>query len=353
MYKPWATVHIFIVSFLHLLQGSDYENGSVKRTSLSALERSEQQIRRASSLEELLRITHSEDWKLWKCRLKLKSLANLDSRSASHRSTRFAAAFYDIDTLKVIDEEWQKTQCVPRETCVEVAKELGTTTNKFFKPPCVNVFRCGGCCNEESLSCMNTSTTYVSKTLFEISVPLTSVPEPVPIKIANHTGCKCLSNTQRHQYAIIRRSVQYPEEDGCPFTNKLCHNGWIWDSDKCECVVDVQHPNRREGLPPLAELAMCGQHMEFDEENCECICRQKCPTDFFQSKENCSCYLCRESQESCALKHKIFHADTCSCEDKCPSQPRTCPTAKPMCSRHCRCPKEKRGSHGSQSKESP
>lgn len=42
-----------------------------------------------------------------------------------------------------------------------------------------------------------------------------------------------------------------------------------------------------------------------------------------------------------------------SCEDKCPSQPRTCPTAKPTCARHCRCPKEKRGSHGSQSKENP
>uniref|UniRef100_A0A8C9G824 Platelet-derived growth factor (PDGF) family profile domain-containing protein n=1 Tax=Pavo cristatus TaxID=9049 RepID=A0A8C9G824_PAVCR len=254
----------------------------------------------------------------------------------------------------VIDEEWQKTQCVPRETCVEVAKELGTTTNKFFKPPCVNVFRCGGCCNEESLSCMNTSTTYVSKTLFEISVPLTSVPEPVPIKIANHTGCKCLSNTQRHQYTIIRRSVQYPEEDGCPFSNKLCHNGWVWDSDKCECVsLLLKVVLAIAGLPPLAELAMCGQYMEFDEENCECICRQKCPTDFFQSKENCSCYLCRESQESCAQKHKIFHAETCSCEDRCPSQPRTCPTAKPTCPRHCRCPKEKRNSHGSQSKENP
>lgn len=33
----------------------------------------------------------------------------------------------------------------------------------------------------------------------------------------------------------------------CPFTNKLCHNGWVWDSDKCECVADVQHSNRREG----------------------------------------------------------------------------------------------------------
>lgn len=63
----------------------------------------------------------------------------------------------------VIDEEWQRTQCSPRETCVEVASELGRSTNRFFKPPCVNVFRCGGCCNEESLICMNTSTSYVSK----------------------------------------------------------------------------------------------------------------------------------------------------------------------------------------------
>lgn len=63
----------------------------------------------------------------------------------------------------VIDEEWQRTQCSPRETCVEVASELGRSTNRFFKPPCVSVFRCGGCCNEEGLVCMNTSTSYVSK----------------------------------------------------------------------------------------------------------------------------------------------------------------------------------------------
>ena len=64
------------------------------------LERSEQQIRAASGLEELLQITHFEDWKLWRCRLKLKSLTSTDSRSASHRSTRFAATFYDMETLK-------------------------------------------------------------------------------------------------------------------------------------------------------------------------------------------------------------------------------------------------------------
>lgn len=37
MYKPWATVNIFIISFLHLLQGSDYENASVKVSELYLL----------------------------------------------------------------------------------------------------------------------------------------------------------------------------------------------------------------------------------------------------------------------------------------------------------------------------
>lgn len=40
-----------------------------------------------------------------------------------------------------IDEEWQRTQCMPRETCVDVAKELGTDPSMFFKPPCVSVHR--------------------------------------------------------------------------------------------------------------------------------------------------------------------------------------------------------------------
>ncbi|XP_038613112.1 vascular endothelial growth factor D isoform X2 [Tachyglossus aculeatus] len=312
MDKQWAIVNIFMMSFLHLLQGSNYEYGPVKRAPRSTLEQSEQQIKAASSLEELLQITHSEDWKLWKCRLKLKSFTNLDSRSAPHRSTRFAAAFYDIETLKVIDEEWQRTQCMPRETCVEVAKELGRSTNTFFKPPCVNVFRCGGCCNEESLVCINVSTSYISKQLFEISVPLTSVPELVPVKVANHTGCKCLPTTQRHPYSIIRRSIQAPEEDGCPHSKKFCTGGLVWDSRKCKCVTQEEIPlSGLEEHSHLSELAICGSHMKFDEDRCECVCKTPCPSDLIQNPENCSCFECRESLESCCQKQKIFHPDTC------------------------------------------
>lgn len=88
------------------------------------LERSEQQIRAASSLEELLQVAHSEDWKLWRCRLKLKSLASVDSRATSHRSTRFAATFYDTETLKgrcvskmadsFLLRQWLRYQLLPK-----------------------------------------------------------------------------------------------------------------------------------------------------------------------------------------------------------------------------------------------
>uniref|UniRef100_A0A2K6GZV4 Vascular endothelial growth factor D n=1 Tax=Propithecus coquereli TaxID=379532 RepID=A0A2K6GZV4_PROCO len=319
MYREWAVVNIFVMFYVQLVQGSSNEHGPAKQSSRSMLERSEQQIRAASSLEELLRITHSEDWKLWRCRLRLKSFTSMDSRSASHRSTRFAATFYDIETLKVIDEEWQRTQCSPRETCVEVASELGRSTNTFFKPPCVNVFRCGGCCNEESLICMNTSTSYISKQLFEISVPLTSVPELVPVKVANHTGCKCLPTASRHPYSIIRRSIQIPEED----------------------------------RSHIQESALCESHMKFDEDRCECVCKTPCPKDFIQHPKNCSCLECKESLESCCQKHKLFHPDTCSCEDRCPFHTRPCTNGKPVCAKHCRFPKEKRASQGPHSQENP
>ncbi|GAB1303275.1 Vascular endothelial growth factor D [Apodemus speciosus] len=408
------------------------------RSSQSVLERSEQQIRAASSLEELLQIAHSEDWKLWRCRLKLKGLASMDSRSTSHRSTRFAATFYDTETLKVIDEEWQRTQCSPRETCVEVASELGKTTNTFFKPPCVNVFRCGGCCNEESVMCMNTSTSYISKQLFEISVPLTSVPELVPVKIANHTGCKCLPTAPRHPYSIIRRSIQIPEEDQhpqkdmcwmfsvlwsikkqkmivegkfsgerkrmkrrrqrgeergevqvtyilctdeyeCPHSKKLCPIDMLWDNTKCKCVLQDETPlPGTEDHSYLQEPALCGPHMTFDEDRCECVCKAPCPGDLIQHPENCSCFECKESVESCCQKHKIFHPDTCSpssavpsnftgggidifvkaepaasnCEDRCPFHTRTCASRKPACGKHWRFPKETRA-QGLHSQENP
>lgn len=133
----------------------------------------ERQVRSSSRLDELLRLTDVPDWKLWKCRLRLQppllysEAFSYPSLVGSHRSTRYAAESYSLEILKgwimcksldvglkyilswlffsfsllAIDEEWQRTRCMPRETCIDVAKELGTDPSIFFKPPCVSVHR--------------------------------------------------------------------------------------------------------------------------------------------------------------------------------------------------------------------
>ncbi|XP_038658645.1 vascular endothelial growth factor D isoform X2 [Scyliorhinus canicula] len=289
------TANVYAIHLM-LLQGYYYEHDSRLKQKSASLE---QQIRAASNVRELLSIINSSDWKRWKCRQKLKYLAGFDTRS---RSTRFASPYYDAETLKSIDDEWRRTQCVPRESCVDVAKELGRSTNTFFKPPCVSAFRCGGCCNEESLVCKNISTSYIRKELFEISIPLTNIPELLAVRIANHTSCKCISS--RHAYSIIRRSILTHEHrdnrtnrlaavtSSCLQDENHCSRGLAWDEQKCHCVTSSVQ--REDELSPIAELAICGPYMEFNEEKCDCVCRNM------------------ESHETCSQKQKAFDPDSCS-----------------------------------------
>ncbi|XP_009990383.1 PREDICTED: vascular endothelial growth factor C-like, partial [Tauraco erythrolophus] len=128
----------------------------------------EEQLRSVSSVDELMTVLYPEYWKMFKCQLRKggwqhnREHSSFDTRSDD--SLKFAAAHYNAEILKSIDTEWRKTQCMPREVCVDVGKEFGATTNTFFKPPCVSIYRCGGCCNSEGLQCMNISTNYISKT---------------------------------------------------------------------------------------------------------------------------------------------------------------------------------------------
>ncbi|XP_062845830.1 vascular endothelial growth factor D [Trichomycterus rosablanca] len=262
-------------------------------------EKWEKDIRSAASLDELLMLTDFPDWKLWSCRLKLKhfdysSFPELRSGSVgSHRSTRFASNSYSLEVLKAIDEEWQKTQCMPRETCVDVAQELGIANDMFFKPPCVSVFRCNGCCNKEGVTCRNTSTTYVNKILLSV-VPFKYGPEPMLISVANHTECKC------QEPQMIRRHVQHHRKNGCfPIrqsedSRHLCDRGLIWDCMEERCVPYV--PSKQE-FYPITKAEDC----EIDIEKCECLPKEKTSGQRYP--------LC-----PCAGRRRQLNQTSCSCK---------------------------------------
>ncbi|XP_028438671.1 vascular endothelial growth factor D isoform X1 [Perca flavescens] len=262
----------------------------------------ERKVRSASSLDELLMLADFPDWKLWKCRLRLQQPETLSSPPSvgSHRSTRYAAESYSLEILKAIDEEWQRTQCMPRETCVDVAKELGTDPSMFFKPPCVSIHRCSGCCNQEGVTCRNTTTVYVNKTVLSV-IPFNFVPEPVLIKVANHTECRCM------EPAIIRRNAQPHRSSGCsPMgqlseaqdSKRLCASGFIWDCSTDRCIP---YPSSTPEFPLSSWMPDC----EIDVERCDCLPR---PGPMLEPRPIQRCQL---NSSICAHRHQRFDQASC------------------------------------------
>ncbi|KAI1899784.1 hypothetical protein AGOR_G00065310 [Albula goreensis] len=301
-------VHLLMVYYAKVMLSQ--ENHSAKRA--GGQERPGRDLRSASSLQEVLRLTDIPDWKFSWCRLKLRDPETSQSvesyRSApagSHRSTRFAASSHSREPateitqeiLQAIDEEWQKTQCVPRETCVDVAKELGTSTGMFFKPPCVSVFRCNGCCNSEGVTCRNTSTTYVNKTLLAV-IPFQHNPEPVLIKVANHTECKCMGP------AVMRRHVHPHRRNGCsPMQRdanskdspRLCDSGMIWDCMEDQCIP---YPSRNQEFSSSPRMPDC----EIDVDRCNCV------------PQNVTTPLSPCNPRMCATKGRHLSQISCRCK---------------------------------------
>ncbi|KAI5107655.1 vascular endothelial growth factor C precursor [Silurus meridionalis] len=293
----------------------------------------EEQLRSAGSVDELMRLLYPSYWNMLKCHSKRSINPRFAHRDPDTRSEElsFAAAYFNLDIFKSIEAEWRKTLCMPREVCLDVGKEFGAATNTFFKPPCVSVYRCGGCCNSEELQCMNISTSFISKTLFEITVPVKQPPKPVTISFANHTSCSCLSklDVYRQKHSIIRRAL--PE---CHVGNKTCPKNQSWSNGLCRCVVlpDTLFP--RQHSDPI-EQDFCGPNKELDEETCRCVCRKDlttagCGPKRHLDKNTCQC-VCKTQPRSCS-PHHTFNKDTCQC-----SCNKVCPSTHPLNRTKCAC----------------
>ncbi|KAI4832982.1 hypothetical protein KUCAC02_015916, partial [Chaenocephalus aceratus] len=291
----------------------------------------EQQLRSASSVDELMSLIYPSYWTALKCRSKLSAASRVSPRSQSPlrppaEEPTFAAAYLNLDVLK--KSEWRKTQCMPREVCVDVGREFGAPTNIFYKPPCVSVYRCGGCCHSEDKQCRNISTGYLSKTvelrkkeakvkakrllpgsgntavaadpqsLFEITVPITQGTKPVTISVANHTQCSCLSKLDVYKQdkeldvetcqCVCRRGDKTPD----------CSPNRHFDRNTCRCVCSV---------PPSPS---CPQNHVFQKDTCQCTCSRTCPRHQPLNRTKCSCE-CNESPNKCFLRGRRFHQNTC------------------------------------------
>ncbi|XP_043925540.1 vascular endothelial growth factor C-like isoform X2 [Protopterus annectens] len=98
---------------------------------------------------------------------------------------------FEITEMQSVVEEMSRTSCKPREVCLDVLEEYPFTTNTFYKPRCVAVHRCGGCCNAIHDNCFNISFSYVTKLLVKYTLPVTEELKIIKATFINHTDCFC------------------------------------------------------------------------------------------------------------------------------------------------------------------
>ncbi|EHB10880.1 Vascular endothelial growth factor A [Heterocephalus glaber] len=72
----------------------------------------------------------------------------------SDRPMCLPACFW-LTVVKFMDV-YKRSYCRPIETLVDIFQEYPDEIEYIFKPSCVPLMRCGGCCNDESLECVPT-----------------------------------------------------------------------------------------------------------------------------------------------------------------------------------------------------
>nr|APB93447.1 vammin-1' [Vipera ammodytes ammodytes] len=87
-------------------------------------------------------------------------------------------------------EVHERSACQARETLVPILQEYPDEISDIFRPSCVAVLRCSGCCTDESLKCTPVGKHTVDLQIMRVN-PRTQSSKMEVMKFTEHTACEC------------------------------------------------------------------------------------------------------------------------------------------------------------------
>uniref|UniRef100_UPI00358F4281 vascular endothelial growth factor A-like isoform X2 n=1 Tax=Myxine glutinosa TaxID=7769 RepID=UPI00358F4281 len=170
-------------------------------------------------------------------------------------------------------EVWKRSYCRTLEVLVRVSREVPNAARKVtFRPSCVPLLRCAGCCNDQTYECVPTS--FFNTTMQVMRIRPLHEHHLQEMTFVQHGMCEC------RQKAIANKT---PEK----------------------------RPRRRKGEKRIGDKVK-SEAVKSTTRTCA-PCTQRKRHLFRQDPHTCRCW-CRLSEERCLLRSQILNSHTCRCE---------------------------------------
>ncbi|XP_028653121.1 vascular endothelial growth factor A-like isoform X3 [Erpetoichthys calabaricus] len=143
-------------------------------------------------------------------------------------------------------EVFERSYCRTIETLVDIFQEYPDEVEYIFKPSCVPLMRCAGCCNDESLECVPTETYNV--TMQVMRMKFKHGQHVSEMSFTEHSRCECRP----------KQDVREKKENHCEPCSERRKHLFVQDPHTCKCSCK------------FTQLRCKSKQLELNERTCRC-----------------------------------------------------------------------------------